>query len=120
MTKSVRTVAENSPPMTTVASGRCTSAPADCDTAIGMNPSMAAAAVSRMGRMRSRVPVRMRRLRLSIPSALSVLNRLTSTSPLSTATPKSTMKPTPAEMEKGMPRRARASTPPMAAIGTAI
>ena len=44
------------PPMTTVASGRCTSAPAEELMAIGRKPSMAAAAVSMMGRKRSCVP----------------------------------------------------------------
>ena len=41
-----------------------------------------------------------------------------STTPLSTATPKRAMKPTPAEIEKGSPRRASAKTPPVAAKGT--
>ena len=41
-----------------------------------------------------------------------------STTPFSTATPKSAMKPTPAEIENGRPRRASAKTPPMAANGT--
>jgi hypothetical protein len=43
-----------------------------------------------------------------------------STMPLSTATPKSAMKPTPALMLKGMPRSQSASTPPTAANGTAL
>ena len=119
-TISVNTVAENSPPMTTVASGRCTSAPAELLMAMGRKPSMAAVAVSRMGRRRSRVPVMMRSRRSATPSACNVLKRLISTRPLSTATPKSTMNPTPADMLNGMPRRANARMPPMVASGTAI
>ena len=42
-----------------------------------------------------------------------------STIPLSTATPKRAMKPTPAEMLKGIPLSHKAQTPPMAASGMA-
>ena len=42
------------------------------------------------------------------------------TTPLRTATPKSAMKPTPAEMLKGMPRSSSANTPPTAASGTPV
>ena len=113
-------MAVKSPPMTTVANGRCTSAPAEVETAMGRKPNMAAVAVSRMGRRRSRVAVSMRRYTLLTPSSLSELNRLMSTSPLSTATPKSTMNPTLADMENGIPRSSRAKTPPMVASGTAM
>ena len=41
-----------------------------------------------------------------------------STTPFNTATPKSAMKPTPAEIENGKPRRASRNTPPVAANGT--
>ncbi len=41
------------------------------------------------------------------------------TSPFSTATPESAMKPTAAETENGMPRSARPNTPPARASGTA-
>ena len=53
---SVSMVEVKSPPITTVANGRCTSAPADPLTAMGRKPSMAAAAVSMIGRRRSIVP----------------------------------------------------------------
>ena len=119
-TSKVSSVAVNSPPMTTVAKGRCTSAPADPDTAMGRKPNMAAVAVRRMGRMRSCVPLMILRLMLFIPSFFNELKRLMSTRPLSTATPKRTMKPTPAEMEKGMPRNSKANTPPTVASGTAM
>ena len=45
------------PPMTTVASGLCTSAPAPVEIAIGKKPIAAAAAVSITGRSRSLVPL---------------------------------------------------------------
>ena len=41
-----------------------------------------------------------------------------STTPLSTATPKRAMNPTPAEIENGIPRSASATMPPVAARGT--
>ena len=40
---------------------------------------------------------------------------VTMTSPFSTATPDSAMNPTPAEMEKSIPRRRRATIPPLRA-----
>lgn len=49
-TNSVRRVEETSPPMTTVASGRWTSAPTPVFTAIGMNPRLATRAVMSTGR----------------------------------------------------------------------
>ena len=45
-------------------------------------------------------------------------SNITSTTPLSTATPNRAMKPTPAEIENGRPRSQRARMPPVAAIGT--
>src|SRR6185369_18050565 len=44
------------PPITTVASGLCTSAPAEVAIAIGMNPRLATSAVINTGRNRTRVP----------------------------------------------------------------
>ncbi len=43
--------------------------------------------------------------------------KLSITSPLSTATPDSAMKPTAAEIDSGMPRSASATTPPLSANG---
>ena len=40
--------------------------------------------------------------------------------PLSTATPKRAIKPTPAEMLNGIPRSHKAATPPMAESGMAV
>ena len=52
----VKIVAVNSPPITTVANGRCTSAPAEDEIAIGKNPNAAAKAVNKTGRNLSVVP----------------------------------------------------------------
>ena len=59
-------VAEINPPITTVAKGRCTSAPAEVETAIGKKPIAAAEAVSSTGRSLDTVP--------SMIKALKVLN----------------------------------------------
>src|SRR3546814_16291907 len=40
--------------------------------------------------------------------------------PVRTATPERAMKPTPAEIENGMPRTASAATPPVSARGTPV
>ena len=59
--------------MTTVASGRCTSAPAEVDSAIGRKPSEATVAVISTGRRRTSVPRNRRAARPVVPSALSWL-----------------------------------------------
>ena len=53
------------------------------------------------------------------PPSLACSAPATQTSPLRTATPNRATKPTPAAIEKGMPRRANAAIPPEAATGTA-
>ena len=55
-TTNVNMVAVNKPPITTVAKGRCTSAPAFVDMAMGKKPSAAADAVNNTARKRSLVP----------------------------------------------------------------
>ena len=64
-TNKVSKVEVNKPPITTVAKGRCTSAPADCENAIGKKPKAAAAAVSNTGRKRSVVPFITKSFKLS-------------------------------------------------------
>ena len=115
----VSNVDVTSPPITTVASGRCTSAPSPVERAIGRNPSEATRAVIVTGRRRSRVPMMTTRRGLSTPRACSDLKAASRTMPLRTATPKSAMKPTPAEMLNGIPRSTSAAIPPMEASGTA-
>ncbi len=51
-TNKVRSVEVTRPPITTVASGRCTSAPSPCDRAIGKKPIEATRAVMSTGRNR--------------------------------------------------------------------
>ena len=116
----VKRVEVINPPITTVAKGRCTSAPAEAETAIGKNPSTSVSAVKRIGLILLLVPRRIRSPRSFTPSAFNSFNPLIRTSPFKTATPKSTIKPTPAEILKGIPRNQSANTPPMAANGMAI
>ena len=101
----MRNVAVIKPPITTVANGRCTSAPALALKAIGRKPSEATLAVISTGRRRMSVPLRTRSSTSSTPSFFNCWNVLISTIPFSTATPKSAMKPTPALMLNDMSRR---------------
>ena len=55
-TISVKAVAEKIPPITTVASGRCTSAPCDVASAIGKNPKAARKDAINTGRKMALVP----------------------------------------------------------------
>jgi len=88
--------------------------------AMGRKPSEATAAVISTGRSRVRVPFNTRSFRSLMPSFSSWSKVAMRTMPLSTATPKSAMKPTPALMLNGMPRAMSASTPPMALMGMAV
>mgnify|MGYP006894100693 CR=1 FL=1 len=112
-------VEDTIPPITTVASGRCTSAPAPTLIAIGTKPRLATRAVIRTGRSRVRAPSRIASP-TGLPSWISDLMKVTITTPFSTATPDRAMKPTPAEIDSGMPRAASASTPPVSASGTPL
>ena len=107
----------NKPPITTVASGRCTSAPAPVDIAIGKNPIAAAPAVSITGRSLSFVPCKINSRILIFPSCLSSFKCSISTIPLSTAIPKSAINPTPADTLKGIPLNQSSRTPPTVASG---
>ena len=116
---SVSRVADTRPPMTTVASGRCTSAPAPWLMAIGRKPREATAAVIKTGRSRVSVPFMIKAVMVRLDSFFNRLNSVISTIPLSTATPKSAMNPTPADMLKGISRIHRESMPPIADSGMA-
>ena len=107
------------PPITTVASGRCTSAPADDEMAIGRKPKTSVRAVNIIGRILLLVPKKIRSFKLVTPSSLSSLSPVIITNPFRTATPKRTIKPTPAEILKGISRIQSAKTPPMVAMGIA-
>ena len=80
---------------------------------------MSVKAVSKIGRIRLRVPIRIRSLISVTPSSLSSLNPLIKTNPFKTATPKSTMKPTPAEILKGISLKINENMPPIIANGMA-
>lgn len=119
-TKSVRKVAVINPPITTVAKGFCTSAPALVLMAIGRKPSEATVAVINTGLRRAIVPS-FTLCRISfIPSFFSWLNVPTSTIPFNTATPNRAIKPMPALMLKGIPLNISAKIPPIALMGIAV
>ena len=115
----VKIVAVNKPPITTVANGRCTSAPADPEIAIGKKPKAAAAAVNKTGRNRSVVPFKINSLISFIPWCLSSLKCSINTIPFKTAIPKRAIKPTPAEILKGKSRIHKNKIPPTADNGIA-
>ena len=115
----VNTVAVNNPPITTVANGRCTSAPAEEEIAMGKNPNAAAAAVNKTGRKRSVVPLRINSSMFFIPCCFNSLKCSISTIPFKTAIPKSAIKPTPAEILNGNPRIHKNNIPPTAESGMA-
>ena len=71
------------------------------------------------GRKRVRAPSRMAAF-VSEPASANLRICVSMTSPLSTATPESAMKPTAAEIEKGIPRNHNAAIPPVSARGTAL
>jgi len=108
-----------SPPMTTVANGRCTSDPIPVLNAIGTKPRLATSAVISTGRRR-RSAARRIAVRSGTPSARSWRIVDTRTMSPRTATPDSATKPTAAEMLNGIPRAHRAITPPRAAKGTPV
>ena len=108
---------ESSPPITTVASGRWTSAPAPWEKAMGTNPRLATSPVIRIGRNRA-MEARKTASRPATPSSINCRIAATRTRPSRTATPDSAMNPTPAEMLKLSPRTHKASTPPIAPSGT--
>ncbi len=119
-TINVSGVAVISPPITTVASGRCTSAPAEVEIAIGKNPSAAAEAVSNTGRILLVVPTTIISWIACIPCDFSSLKYSMRTIPLSTAIPNKAIKPTPAEILKGISLIYNNKTPPTADKGIAL
>ena len=118
-TNIVNKVADTKPPITTVAKGRCTSAPAFVEIAIGKKPSAAAAAVNITGRRRSLAPLIILSFISSIPSFFNSLKCSINTIPFSTAIPNNAIKPTPAEILKGKSLIHNKNTPPTAESGIA-
>src|SRR5690606_26552195 len=89
---SVSSVELMRPPTTTVASGRCTSAPTPVARAMGTKPRAATSAVIITGRMRS-VAARSAASRAGTPARWRSSRVDINTTPLSTAMPESAMKP---------------------------
>ena len=85
---------------------------------MGKKPSEATVAVSKTGRKRLAVP-RSTTCINGAPDLRSELNSAIRTMPLRTATPNRAIKPTPAEIEKGIPLIYKAITPPIEAKGIA-
>ena len=112
-------MATNNPPITTVASGFCTSAPEPLLNAIGKNPKDATNAVIKTGRKRVLVPCKTIAFKLVSPDFRMLLNSAINTNPFKTATPNKAIKPTPALMLNGIPRNAKKKTPPIAESGIA-
>ncbi len=106
------------PPMTTLARGRWTSAPAPWERAIGTKPRAATRAVIMTGFSRVAAPRRIDARSSRWPSSRSRLMAAIITMPFRTATPKSAMKPTEAERLRLRPRIQRAAMPPTSAKGT--
>lgn len=117
---SVRTVDTINPPITTVANGLCTSAPADVAIAIGTNPNEATSPVRNTGLSKCghpfliMVPVHM----LCAPLFLKSLKWLIMRIPFNTATPNRAMNPTPADILNGNPLSHNATIPPISDNGT--
>src|SRR6185437_12433191 len=114
-TNSVISVLVMTPPMTTVASGRCTSEPAPLLVAIGMKPTLATSAVIITVR---KEPTHVALIAVSPLPDPAPRSAETMIMLLSTETPDSVMKPTAAEMDSGISRSHRATTPPTQAAGT--
>ena len=68
---------------------------------------------------RTLVPINTMRIELEYPIFFKELNSEIKTIPFKTATPKSAMNPTPAEILNGMPLIHKAKTPPIAENGIA-
>ena len=117
---SVRTVDTINPPITTVANGLCTSAPADVAIAIGTNPNEATSPVRNTGLSRCGhpcliiLPVHMVYSFFFLKSLKWLIIRI----PFNTATPNRAINPTPAEILNGNPLSHKATIPPISDNGT--
>ena len=107
----------NKPPTTTVARGRCVSAPTPVDNSIGSKPRMDVLAVIRTGVTRSLQPRRTASGKFA-PAERRSLMKLTSTIPFSIATPNTVIKPMTDGTEMYWLVMYSAIRPPHAANGT--
>ena len=119
-TTKVSRVDEIKPPITTVASGFCTSAPALVEMAIGRNPKEATKAVITTGLSLISVPFKTMANISVKPSFFNLLNSPINTMPFNTATPNKAINPIPAEILKGISLNKSANMPPIAEKGTAV
>ena len=118
-TTNVRMVDEMIPPITTVASGLCTSAPVPTFSAMGMKPKLATSAVIKTGRNLVIAPSTIELIKSPVSSTRCLIND-NITKPFSTAIPESAINPTPADIDSGMSRIQSAKTPPVKAKGTPV
>ena len=102
-----------------IASGFCTSEPGPVARIIGIRLKIVIDAVIRIGRSLYLQAVNTASS-VSIPDARNCRMQETSTTPFSTATPKSTIKPTEAGTDKYVPVRCSANMPPTNANGKVI
>ena len=107
------------PPITTVARGRCTSAPIPVARAMGTNPREATKAVISTGRSRVSDPCRMASSKGTSWSRNLLIKEMM-TIPFNTATPDNAMNPTAAEIDNGIPRIHKEKTPPVKAKGIPV
>ena len=117
ITSRVKSVEVINPPITTVASGRCTSAPTVVAIAMGINPSEATSAVIRTGRNRCWAAFNAACLGPTDSEVSTCCMVETNTTPFNTATPNKAINPTPAVIERGMLLSHRAHRPPDIASG---
>ncbi len=106
-----------SPPITTTASGRCTSDPGPVANRNGISPSIATVAVISTGRSRCVQPCTSA-ARCAMPSSRRLRIYDTSTTPFSTAMPHRVMKPTDAGTDRNSPVKSSAKMPPIDAKGS--
>src|SRR5690606_12933958 len=105
------------PPTTTVARGRCVSAPTPLDSNIGTNPRMATLAVINTGRRRRSAPCTTAS-RTVRPLPRNSFRKVTSTMPLSIATPNTAMNPIAEGTDRYWPVMNNPTSPPIVANGT--
>jgi hypothetical protein len=101
--KSVSIVELINPPITTLASGRCISAPVDVETAMGINPKLATKAVMSTGLSLLLAPL-ITDSRNGPPALRTSLTELMRTTPFSIATPNNATKPIDPERFGSCPR----------------
>src|SRR6185312_226376 len=102
------------PATITSANGRCESVPTPCAIAAGSSPNAATSAVIRIGLRRS-TAASCAASSLSMPASRNSFAHDMYTTPVSTDTPNSTMKPMPDDTENGVPVTHIANTAPTGA-----